>query len=48
MPDASTNFREITNEINSLAAVATSAQQLMEGITKLLHQKMLCYNWVGF
>jgi L-methionine (R)-S-oxide reductase len=36
------------NELNALASCATSAQELMEGITKLLHQKMLRYNWVGF
>jgi L-methionine (R)-S-oxide reductase len=48
MPDANINFREVTNELNALAAGATSARQLMEGITKLLHQKMLRYNWVGF
>jgi L-methionine (R)-S-oxide reductase len=48
MPDANINFREVTNELNALAAGATSAQQLMEGITKLLHQRMLRYNWVGF
>jgi L-methionine (R)-S-oxide reductase len=48
MPDAKINFREVTNELNALAAGATSAQQLMEGITKLLHQRMLRYNWVGF
>jgi L-methionine (R)-S-oxide reductase len=48
MPDASISFRGVTNELNALAAVATSAQQLMEDITKLLHQKMLRYNWVGF
>jgi GAF domain-containing protein len=48
MADANINFREVTNELNALAAGATSARQLMEGITKLLHQKMLRYNWVGF
>ena len=48
MPEAKINFREVTNELSALAARATSAQQLMEGITKLLHQKMLRYNWVGF
>jgi L-methionine (R)-S-oxide reductase len=48
MPEANINFREVTNELNALAAGVTSAQQLMEGITKLLHQKMLRYNWVGF
>jgi L-methionine (R)-S-oxide reductase len=48
MPDAIISFREVANELNALADGATSAQQLMEGITKLLHQKMLRYNWVGF
>lgn len=48
MPEAHINFREVTNELNSLAAGATSAQLLMEGIAKLLHRKMLRYNWVGF
>jgi L-methionine (R)-S-oxide reductase len=45
---ASPNPREVIGELNALASGATSAQELMEGITKLLHQKMLCYNWVGF
>jgi L-methionine (R)-S-oxide reductase len=40
--------REVIGELNALASGATSAQELMEGITKLLHQKMLRYNWVGF
>jgi len=44
----SPNPREVTGELNALASGATSAQELMEGITKLLHQKMLRYNWVGF
>src|SRR5271170_4405723 len=48
MPAANINFREVTDEVNSLAAGATSAQHLMEGITKLFHEKMPRYNWVGF
>jgi L-methionine (R)-S-oxide reductase len=48
MADANINFREVTNALNALAVDATSAQQLMEGIAELLHQKMLRYNWVGF
>jgi L-methionine (R)-S-oxide reductase len=48
MPDASISFREVNNELNALADGVTSAQQLVEGITRLLHQKMLRYNWVGF
>jgi len=48
MSHADPNIRELTSELNALAATATSTQQLMEGIAKLLHQKMLRYNWVGF
>src|SRR5580658_1287562 len=48
MATANTDIAELTSQLNALAAGATSAQQLMEGITKLLHQKMLRYNWVGF
>ncbi len=48
MPAANPNSREIIGELNALAASASSAQDLMERITKLLHQKMLRYNWVGF
>jgi L-methionine (R)-S-oxide reductase len=48
MPTANINSREVIDEINALSTSATSAQHLMEGITKLLHQKMLRYNWVGF
>jgi L-methionine (R)-S-oxide reductase len=48
MPATSPNRREVIGDLNALASSATSAQELMEGITKLLHQKMLRYNWVGF
>ena len=48
MSTANINPREIINELNALGSSAASAQELMEGITKLLHQKMLRYNWVGF
>ena len=48
MPTTNPNPREIIGELNALAASAKSARDLMEGITKLLHQKMLRYNWVGF
>jgi L-methionine (R)-S-oxide reductase len=48
MPGSNPNPREIIGELNALAASAASAQDLMESITKLLHQKMLRYNWVGF
>jgi L-methionine (R)-S-oxide reductase len=45
---ANPSIAELTSQLKALAASATSAKQLMEGITKLLHQKMLRYNWVGF
>ena len=48
MATANPDTAELISQLNVLAAGATSAQQLMEGITKLLHQKMLRYNWVGF
>jgi L-methionine (R)-S-oxide reductase len=48
MATANQNIAELTGQLDALVASATSAQQLMEGITKLLHQKMLRYNWVGF
>jgi L-methionine (R)-S-oxide reductase len=40
--------RDLKPELNALAAIATSAQQLMEGIVALLHTNLLKYNWVGF
>ena len=48
MPTANPNTRELFDDLNALGASAGSARELMEGITKLLHQKMLRYNWVGF
>jgi len=48
MATANPNIAELTSQLNALAASASSAKRLMEGITKLLHQKMLRYNWVGF
>jgi putative methionine-R-sulfoxide reductase with GAF domain len=35
-------------QIDRLAASAKSAEQLMSGIVKFLHETMLKYNWVGF
>ena len=39
---------EVRNALHRLNSDAGTANQLMEGITLLLHQKMLKYNWVGF
>jgi L-methionine (R)-S-oxide reductase len=41
-------LKDLKPELNALAAIATSAQQLMEGIVALLHTNLLKYNWVGF
>jgi L-methionine (R)-S-oxide reductase len=35
-------------ELDALAAAATSAAELMNGIVALLHKNLLKYNWVGF
>ena len=39
---------EVRKAQDRLNSDAHTANQLMEGITLLLHQKMLKYNWVGF
>jgi L-methionine (R)-S-oxide reductase len=40
--------RGLLNEIQDYARSASSANALMERITKLLHEKMTRYNWTGF
>jgi GAF domain-containing protein len=39
---------EVRQEVDRLNSAAGSADQLMKGITFLLNQQMLKYNWVGF
>jgi GAF domain-containing protein len=39
---------EVREEIDRLNADAKTADKFMEGITRVLHEKMLKYNWVGF
>lgn len=41
-------LEEIRKAVDVLASSAKSAEQLMSGIVKLLHETMLKYNWVGF
>jgi L-methionine (R)-S-oxide reductase len=41
-------INEVRQDVDRLNSEANSAQQLMEGITALLNQQMLKYNWVGF
>jgi GAF domain-containing protein len=39
---------DVRAEVDRLASSAKSAEQLMTAIVRLLHEKMLKYNWVGF
>ena len=43
-----TRIEEVRNEITTLAQAAPTAKDLMQDICKLLHERMLKYNWVGF
>src|SRR5271168_3251800 len=43
-----TRIEGVRNEITALAAAAPTARDLMQGACKLLHDRMLKYNWVGF
>lgn len=43
-----TRMEEIRNEVSELAAAAPTAKDLMANMVKLLHDRMLKYNWVGF
>jgi GAF domain-containing protein len=41
-------IEEVRKELDRLNSSARSSDHLMEGITRLLHEQMLKYNWVGF
>ena len=41
-------IEEVRNEITDLAETAPTANELMRTMVKLLHDRMLKYNWVGF
>src|SRR5271166_4266897 len=43
-----TRIEEVRSEIAALAETACVAKDLMQGVCKLLHDRMLKYNWVGF
>jgi len=47
MPVAS-RIEEVRNEVAGLAQAATGIEDLMRGVCRLLHERMLKYNWVGF
>lgn len=48
MPLSKTRIDELRNEVNALVDQVTSPQELMRAMAKLLHDRMLKYNWVGF
>ena len=39
---------EVRKEVSNLAQALPTAQALMQAMVKLLHDRMLKYNWVGF
>lgn len=41
-------LEEVRQQIDELAAFTPTAQELMRQMVKLLHDRMLKYNWVGF
>lgn len=43
-----TRIEELRAEISDLAERAPHANELMRSMVKLLHDRMLKYNWVGF
>jgi GAF domain-containing protein len=45
---AATRIEEVRNEVRDLAQAAPTARDLMQRMVKLLHERMLKYNWVGF
>lgn len=47
MPTA-TRIEEVRKEVTDLAQATATAQELMQKMVKLLHDRMLKYNWVGF
>jgi len=47
MPIAS-KTKDLQTDLAQLAAHSKSTQELMVGMVKLLHDRMLKYNWVGF
>src|SRR5580700_5521484 len=41
-------IEELRTEVSELAKGSRTAQDLMQAMVKLLHERMLKYNWVGF
>ena len=45
---AATRIEEVRDELSALADKAQNAEEFMQAMVKLLHERMLKYNWVGF
>ena len=45
---AASKMDEVRDEVEELALAAPTAQDLMQQMVKLLHDRVLKYNWVGF
>src|ERR1700690_385789 len=45
---AASKMDEVRDEVKELALAAPTAQDLMQQMVKLLHDRVLKYNWVGF
>src|SRR5438132_9785107 len=43
-----TRMEELRKEASELASASPTAEQFMQAMVKLLHARMLKYNWVGF
>ena len=41
-------IEEIRDELTQVAQAVATARELMQAMVKLLHERMLKYNWVGF
>lgn len=41
-------IEEVRQEVTELAKASPTSADLMQGVCKLLHERMLKYNWVGF
>jgi len=41
-------IEEVRNELTEVAERSRSAPELMQSVVRLLHDRMLKYNWVGF
>ncbi len=43
-----TRIEELRKELSQLEGAAATAKDLMQGVCRLLHERMLKYSWVGF